>query len=488
MMSTDTEAIDVEPDADVQTAPQRDAVGDTDDTSDIPTSTDAADINALDGDSDSRTDADTPESPVESALAAAGFRTQPGAVFSIRTTDCTGLASCFLANPTSPYLLFGLPRRPDESSLIEEPFDVAHRPTGMETTWRIAPNEVVVVVGRTPPEAAYFSFAHYVFSRVGPEGRTTVFGPLGNALNQQTLGRTAASPFDAPFAIVIGSDESLVARAEAALAVAQPDHAVDRFHLDPSQVRLGASDAADTIMLLGRIALFSDAARGEAWLTDPPIDIFRAEFAGPYEADPLEREPFTLPRNEPVEAVTAEDVDLAETAVRDALPGYQFQLFTFPSLNYFDVHAQQELCLPDLFNCQGMVGDTVYARTDWRPLEDDSVLVAVGVNHEASGKATYSSVAVVSRSALISTVVLDSRSMPGTAVSAGIDPPVADSLFAVAFARSCEGIELRCLALPDVAPGDDVALLFRAYLEPGAGVAPAAATLTSPRAWRAMPR
>ncbi len=437
---------------------------------------------------DSEQDTNTPPAPLEQALEAAGFRTEQGAVFSFRTTDCSGLSSCFFANPTSPYLIFGLPRRADSASPVDQPFDSADRRITVDTAWRIAPNEVVIVAGSTPPESAYFSFAHYVYSRFGPDGVATIFGPLGDALNQQTLARTVPSPFNAPFAIVLGSDETLLRAAETAIVTAEPDVAVDRLALDPTHVRIGLSATSDTFTLLGRIALFAYETAGEAWLADPAISIYRATFEDTYEPRVTEREPFTVPLAEPIEAVTSEDVDSAESATRAALSGYQFQILTFPSLHYFDVHTEQARCLPELINCQGMVGDTVYARTDWRPVEDDQVLVAVGVNHEVSGKATYSSVAAVVRSTLASTVAFDSRNMPTAAATLGVEGPNADALFVVAFARSCEGVTIPCQVLADVTPGDEVALLFRAYLEPGSGVAPAAAALTPPRAWRAVPQ
>ena len=91
-----------------------------------------------------------------------------------QTTDCLSILyedspfevyfGCYLQNPGAPYGLMLFP--PHENETIDKyygfPIEDANQFTG---TWHLKPNDVIVLIGLTPPECKYFSFSNYLYSR-----------------------------------------------------------------------------------------------------------------------------------------------------------------------------------------------------------------------------------------------------------------------------------------------------------------------------------
>ena len=104
-------------------------------------------------------------------------------------------------------------------------------------------------------------------------------------------------------------------------------------------------------------------------------------------------------------------------------------------------------------------------------------VVAFGVNHARTGKATYSNLAVSQLDGLMGVGAVDSDQMVGSARHYLPDHPQADDLFAWVVARDCsQRPEPHCLEVPYDCPGvpagELMMLTFRAYLELATGAAP----------------
>lgn len=108
--------------------------------------------------------------------------------------DCEARPSCFGSNATSPYLVGWLPPESGAQPIRE------HTPA--TRAWRLRADEAVILVGRTPPRAAYYSFTPYLFSRHDPATgqAATIFASLSDALNLANI---------APAAMACSSSRSL---------------------------------------------------------------------------------------------------------------------------------------------------------------------------------------------------------------------------------------------------------------------------------------
>jgi hypothetical protein len=100
------------------------------------------------------------------ALTQRGYVVQAGQVRFFQPEDCLALENCAGNNPSSPYGLYCLPAAPDET--VAKTYESPCPPeSNLRWVWRLRPDEAVVFLGKTPPEARYFSFRSYLFSRQG---------------------------------------------------------------------------------------------------------------------------------------------------------------------------------------------------------------------------------------------------------------------------------------------------------------------------------
>src|SRR5688572_12276943 len=165
------------------------------------------------GCSDEDSSESQPGGDLVAVLEADGFTVARGESAPFFIEDCASLPSCYGANATSPYALWNLPPAPGETR-VDGGFNVPRTPPGMAPGWRLREDEAVVYIGRTPPHAAYFSYAPYVFARTNPASgaRATVFASFADALNVANLRTAGDSRFDAETAIVLTADRALEAK------------------------------------------------------------------------------------------------------------------------------------------------------------------------------------------------------------------------------------------------------------------------------------
>ena len=93
--------------------------------------------------------------------------------------DCKDLNTCYGNNPDSPYGLPMLPRGVGENTDFDEwgkPLEVE----GMSPTWRLQPNDAVVIFGDSPPEMRYWGITNYIFSKHYNDtvGKNTTVSPV----------------------------------------------------------------------------------------------------------------------------------------------------------------------------------------------------------------------------------------------------------------------------------------------------------------------
>ena len=120
-------------------------------------------------------------------------------------------------------------------------------------------------------------------------------------------------------------------------------------------------------------------------------------------------------------------------------------------------------------------------------------MIIYGVNHEATGKATYSNCVVYGLQYLNGVASIDSREYQGSADDYLPGHPQAQYLYAWKIARDSNG-DLHCLEVPagpqryGISPDDKIILLVRAYLEKATKVGPAHNELCMDRVIRFSPK
>lgn len=417
------------------------------------------------------------------ALETDGFQVQEGKFHLLDISDCCAPdKSCAGNNPSSPYSSYYLPRAPGQT--VANPEEDAG---GLSNTYRLGPDEAVVWVGETPPEAAYFGFTDYLMSRDDGAGqRTPVFASLGETTNVGVIGvdGPAGGPkFGRQAMIIHAADATVAARVRAAaVAGGFPDGAINVSPIDAANTHLGVDEAADTLGVLFRVALFEDATAGKAWLDAPPAKVYRVTPTAAPPAPELYGKATSRPKDasndeNPTYAAAVEELKQAILAAHAAT---HTAIVEDVSEGTPDPYA----CIAGTKVCAGDNRDTVYPATKpflWLPKATDFIVV-FGVSHPETGKATYANASVYSVDHLFGVVSATSKEWKGSASHYLPGHPMADQLYAYKLARDCNG-DPYCLAVPQgtcpegIDPGKLAVIAFRAYLEPATSTAPDPATL-----------
>ncbi|MFT4627019.1 MAG: hypothetical protein ACI8PZ_005700, partial [Myxococcota bacterium] len=346
---------------------------------------------------------------------------------------------------------------------------------GMSQYFHLREDEALVLLGHTPPPSRYFSFRSYKAATQVPDW-SMVIGSLGPSTNILTIGDAmgTSAPFDAPMALVTTMDGAVEAEVHALLEA--NGFASTEIHDDrivPEVVNAGLETGDDLFMSVTRIAVVEDPARAEALYADPGWTLLRLTPSTERPSEAPHPRPDFLPRGTGTdESRWAEALEALDAAVVEAYApqaGVRREAFAawFETLD----------CVEEGF-CSGDIRDRWYARVESFPMADEATFaVVIGVNHERTGKASYSNFAVDTVRNEIGLSAVNSRDMVGTARWLLPDHPQADDLYAWVVARDCAlRPEPHCIEVPYACPGvqpwERMFISFRAYLEPTTGAAP----------------
>jgi hypothetical protein len=432
------------------------------------------------------------------ALEQAGFEVRPGVATNVDIVALFNagiLPSCYGNNAATPYSAFALPRLPGQTTTNIMPW-----------SYRLRADEAVVMVARTPPEAIYYSYRSYLTIRYFPQTglRSRVFGSMGDAINNFTI-RSSGTPngnpgnaFEKDMVIIFTADRGVDARIRAAAHSAGfTDSLINTDVMPASLAHFGLDQNADEFAMLHRVSYFADTNAGAAYVNGLPnqATVWRVTPVTPPEPDP-----FPTPALR-VRGTGTTEYDLNPTleALRDAIlsahAAYDAtQLVT--SVWITDGFDGIQRGADVLADCR----DTVYLRTDDFSMTNGDFVVVYGVNHAASGKATYANVNVYG---VTPTVGNDNEmagvgsigtpdGLAGTARTYLGDHPQADLFYAYRIAWDNPSGVTNCLIIPPPTGRLQLRVLrlgFRAYIEPGRAVGPATGEILYDRAilFRARP-
>ena len=427
------------------------------------------------------------------------------------------LPSCYGNNASSTYGLFALPPAPGQTSVnpYAEWFTTDENlPADWSYWWRMRPDEAVVFIGPTPPKVSYFGFTAYVYDRFVPGldpgsececqtgkicprpqpasafERYPIYASLGDTLNQMTInvpgGRN--DPYEKNIVILMAADRN-VARAvrHELIAAGYPANSINLLPVSPSIARLGLDSKDDTVSLLMRVAPIPGT--DVTPYHDVPKSIFRITPKKIVPADalaPIAPPDLSLRGTGETELALLPAVDALGQAVIANYPGYSVTPIKMASL------PEGYNCLENTQNCLADNRDTIYVSPAYNIIEltplqnltlkEGEFYVAYGVIHPQVNKATYSNISVMGWGRKAAPVMVNHQEMVGSAryyLDSGIDPETVDKIYAFKIARSygcvdkepCKEVGYECgIGIPS---DEDVALVFRAYVEPSTAVGPA---------------
>jgi hypothetical protein len=308
---------------------------------------------------------------------------------------------------------------------------------------------------------------------------------LSETLNHEVIATDAPAgepPFERQIAVVATSDAgTLQAVTRALVASGFPAKAINPLVFDAAVSRFGLRAIDDTFGVMFRAAQFADPAQKEAFFAAPPGQVYRLTPRVEAPPNPLPVE--TRPKGTASEAAYAGAVDQLQAALLARYPEYQAELLT---VEPHPLDPPDCLALP--MSCLADNRDTIYPQVVRLRVftGGDEFYVAFGVNHDRSGKTTYSNVSVYAVDHMYGVVAATSDQYDRSAVELLPEHPDAEMLYALRITRRCNG-EPFCLEVPygscpngieDDRPGS---ITFRTYLEPGTGTGPDRDTLVAER-------
>jgi len=386
-------------------------------------------------------------------LEAKNYVVQEGSYGFFDTTTCASADTCYAINPLTPYGLIYLPPHANETSsrnysnschrhgLCKELQGRTYSPS-----WRIAPGEVILLIGRTPPESTYWSFAPSLYTRFNgpgfkpkprslqdlpvacprvPEGsvgsRCEVFSAVNDPVNFQTVNVSTQTPFNSSFALMLSWDSET--EKEVALQLEAAGVGPLNFLRHPGAIsRLGVTKGTeDEFINVMRVENIKDGEASRRFYDSTPFQVLRISrslemppapesFYGSFKGRMRSR---VTGHRESGENVTNQQLRDGLKLLKQRVIQERQHLLDVTSLDFNSfVNDSGYECLQSGLQCQGDCRDTIYARATMliqetlcnkshlpcRPSrhaelsnESSDSFFVLGVNHKMTNQSLYSS-------------------------------------------------------------------------------------------------
>lgn len=397
-------------------------------------------------------------------------------------------------------------------------------PASTNLFWQLGKQEAIVLVGQTPPPAAFFSYQTFFINLPGSRKRRGV--PVGDSINIGTINTMGPDPYNRPIVYIITGHrgtEKLVRAA--ALKAGYPASIINVETISPVIAPMATGDQGSWFAFGHRVAVPIEKAEVEEYAKHPPYKVFRItpndQLAWQLGDDP---EPVPTLR---VRGTGQTEMELypAQQRLRQAIldkyeqAGYGEEQRKELDSKVWELVTRNDgrelkvekpyVGLQRGIQVIGSSRDTNYLGTypNFMLRENvDEFVIVYGVNHQETGKATYSSVSIYAdKDRWFGPANGGTMTSPNFGDSARHylpDDPAADILYAIKVARNCNG-EDHCMEVqqPDfldiynqpykVNPGcilgdfltgenphpwnlneHEMFFLFRGYMEPATKVGP----------------
>jgi len=427
---------------------------------------------------------------------------------------CLGHIPDTLANNPWPNTYVVL-RMPTHEGVADPP----QAPPGL--FWQLRQDEAIVIVGQTPPPAAYFSYQTFAnFIPPYPEGTIPprIGAAVGDAINIGTINTIGPDRANQPIVYIItGHRETEWRVRQAALKAGYPAAIINVETISPVIAPLGIGAEGSWFYMAHRVAVPADGDE---------LQTYVQEASERYEVFRVTPEKELVPDPEPVPVLRVRGTGHTEMELYPALKRLrQAILEQYAGKPHKELGTkvwelvtrdgrellleQPYVALQRGYQIIGGTRDANYLATypNFMLREDkDEFVIVYGVNHQKTGKATYSSVSIyadkdrwfgVNNGTMLSPDFGDSarRYLPD-------DPdPNVDMLYAIKVARHCDEGEKYCMQVnqpdfldingktytcllddletPDIVESEqldfnkeEMFFLFRSYMEPETNVSP----------------
>ena len=353
---------------------------------------------------------------------------------------------------------------------------------GLMQGWQLNPDEAIVLVAKTPPECAYFSYCGFIFYKYYEQEkqRKWVWTSFNDPLNNLTIKTSGTpngakgNPFNQDTIIIVTADKGTEQRIRSAAASAgYSADIINTYVIPSSMVKMGTGPEFDTIVFGHRMALFADEKAGQEYVNAVSAAI-RVTPKSPVKLDPF-----------PAPELRVRGTGKTEVDLQPALEDLRQAILAKHS-NVSAKELETSVWLPESYDAvqrglyvAGESRDTIYLRSDTFTLGDDTneFIIVYGVNHAASGKATYANCSFYGEAGWNGVAGIYSTEYTGGAEQYLPGNPLAKYLYVCKFARSCDS-EKTCVAVPTGPKAHGVGLDepafigFRAYMEPSTKVGP----------------
>ncbi|WP_424759196.1 hypothetical protein [Methanothrix sp.] len=454
------------------------------------------------------------------ALEKDGFTVQEGRIGYldlIKLCDLGVLPAAYGNNPSTKYLTYFVPPAPghDVPELFSRITEALGMSQGASAFWNLGPDEAIVFVGRTPPECRYFSFDHYLLSRTYGNETRWIFAPLGDTVNnlvintEGTPSGAAGNPFNQTTMIVATADRGIDQRIRAAAVSA--GYSVDTFNTQvfpSSMLNMGVEDSSDTFIMLIRPALYKDPQAGEDYLNNAPAKVFRITPKESAELDPYDYPELRVRGTGTTEFDLVDDLEELRIAIMTRYSGLNAtELPTSIAAQSGSDAIQRGIDAlgPDNDCCYlWSASQTVSSPTPPFPdlslyydfLRDPAItlsndtnefIIVYGVNHVATGKATYSNFAIYGADIFNGLKAITDEEFNGTAEEYLPNNPNAKYLYVYKLARNCNG-DPHCYEVPygigayGIEPDQPLFIAWRSYLEEATKTGPSYSEIVYDRA------
>jgi hypothetical protein len=429
----------------------------------------------------------------QTALQQDGFDVKPGATVALNFvalwcagTPLPGYSGALYSNDQK-YLQLMVPKSAQDPTPVN-PFQVG-------------PMDAVVLIGLTPPPERYFAFQPFLrYKAVPGEPKKTLWTTLGDSISSATVKTTGRTPFNSPVAMIFTPDQGTEARVRKALERAGYPAAIINTAVFPaSMLNLGSGAAADEFSIVLRNALWQKESDGDAYIKNPPFHLFRVTQLAKTAANPFPAPRLLVRGTGQGEMDLMNKLDHLREGIIRANPGlsakdYQTQVAGYEGYDYMQRGVDPWGDSRDaLFLVGGYMPE--YGSTDKITLDDGEFLMIYGVNHAATGKATYHNFNVYE--SMVGKVPLgsaDDRTFSGTASQYLPNDAAANSMYAYKVSRDCAG-ERNCVTLAiencsqmTIGKETVLGLIFRMYMEPATKVGAAMPEVLYDRVMKFSPR
>lgn len=461
------------------------------------------------------------------ALEQDGFTVQDGELgyFDlIKLLEEGALPSAYGNNPTTKYVAFFVPAATGYE--VDERVSKITSALGMSgnTTpfWNLRPDEAVVFVGRTPPECRYFSYDNYIMHRTIGNERRWLFSNVADTLNnlviktEGTPNGSSGNPFNQTTVIIITADRGIDQRIRAAAqSVGYSDNITNTQVLPSSILNMGLENDSDTFAAFVRPALVNDTQAGDDYIYNTPAAVFRITPNNTTELDPYDYPELRVRGTGQTEFELKDDLEELRNAILDK----------YNESNATELPTSQAVpagsdAIQRGINAVGPNNDACYLWTanqtvssptppffntsQYYPfLRDPAItlgnntsefIIVYGVNHVATGKATYSNFAIYGADVWNGVRAITDEDFNGSAEEYLPDNPNAKYLYVYKLARNCSEGDQYCYEVPSgmgphgIEPDQPLFVAWRAYMENSTKTGPAYSEIVYDRAIKFDPK